>query len=315
MTGNFWAFEEFVTSERLNKSNDRALDGQAELAYKTLDAASSFDNSDSTMAEKTTDADGINGTINIGSTTATFDTDKYDLSSGLIENFGGTFNDSSATATLNGTAQTNNVYLNRFLVKYSSGLNQSFTVSILKNGTTTIYNQTIAPSITGNPATFVLDPADYTEYLDNTDTFAITFTQVGGGQFARDTSASGGASVIVISGGQSFGDTGALTEFTTLNNSSGEVVMDTNTLEALDTDKYVSLYWKGDLPTNTSASYDFSDGTTTINLPVDSITKVTGVIDISSLGAATNYTITAKLVTTNPVVTPTWSGCGVRLLR
>ena len=97
--------------------------------------------------------------------------------------------------------------------------------------------------------------------------------------------------------------------------SNSQVTMNTSTIVALSTDLAMSLKWEGDFPTNTSGEYDISDGTTTVTATVNSESKLTGAVDISSLGAADFYTIIVKLNTTNVNDTPTWNGCGVIVLR
>lgn len=77
--GDFWAFEEFVTSAKMNLQTDRLAGLNAENAYKTLAASLGFENGDSLAAEDYTSAGGAKGTVNIGSTNAIFATDKYTL--------------------------------------------------------------------------------------------------------------------------------------------------------------------------------------------------------------------------------------------
>ena len=105
MTGDFWALNEFVTSAKMNLQIDASQGNIAENAYKILAAALSFENGDSIAAEDYTSAVGANSTVNIASTDAIFDTDKYILSASTIYPGDGSSNISSInTLNVSGSA-------------------------------------------------------------------------------------------------------------------------------------------------------------------------------------------------------------------
>lgn len=58
---------------------DVAANGVAQNAYQTLKHAGTFDNKDNLGADRFTDVDGVNNTVDIGNTTAFFETNKYVL--------------------------------------------------------------------------------------------------------------------------------------------------------------------------------------------------------------------------------------------
>jgi hypothetical protein len=91
----------------------------------------------------------------------------------------------------------------------------------------------------------------------------------------------------------------------------GDITSNTNTLPVDASTKAFALHWDGTFPTNTSGSFDLISGGTTINLPVDSVTKKTGMVSKGALGNITNLTIKPKLVTTDVTVTPTINGWGI----
>lgn len=261
MAGDFWAFEEFVTSAKMNQQTDELGAGQAEQAFKTLEATNVFNNGGSLAAEEYTVAAGINGTVNVGSTTAVFATDLYKLS--VSSGTGSTFT-ATSDSLVNFGVDTGNrgVNCDALVDCVLSSVDKPSACTVT---TAYIYNSsgTLLESVSfsGDTATF-----SETTFLAAGENFFIT-ADAGGGNYTtfRQTTASftDSAQIDMITGAVAPNTTSGNTHNIEAVNTraaafdtSAVIVSDTNTLAIDSETNSFALHWEGDFPTNTSASFD-----------------------------------------------------------
>jgi len=312
-------------NDSFNTLVGEAMKVACESNFQILDNAGTFDNSDNSMTEKATSASGANSTINTGLSDAVFDTDHYFAGGSDILNLQMTANDtgfgSSRSDNLGGRFQVSqNIEMTR-IDRGTGGTDNK--VYICSSWT----NSGVPANIVGGPYFFSgryatipgglsLTPGTYYFVCNLNDgtsrspryTGSLSVPQTNS-HISVDQAHYGGStntsypSVTVI---------GVVTQI--LNYTDSEVIMDSNTLEGLDTDKGFVAYWKGDIPSGTSASYIISDGVTEIESFVNPITKMCDLKKIDSLTSISDYIIKAKFYPTT-TVTPKWYGGATKIQR
>jgi len=288
MAGNYWAFEEFVTSSKMNEQTDNDGAGIAQNAYQILQANNVFENKDYLAADEFTDSDGTNNTVNTGSSTADHDSENsYYLIQGVEDDLSGdtTYDpdsfsnpsnafdwDTGTSATKSETPAGSNTR--------SWELGKTFTAKTVKtlkldveytkaanDVTNAIYLETYDGSSWSVFSTLVNNDSINSGPLS--DTIEQTFDVDSSIQGVRirwtfdnstglDRSISATANIIGYS--ESF-------------QSSGTVVVDSNTLTLDGTEKAISIYTDTTLPTGNGP--DGTDDTTATSLTESSNSSVT----------------------------------------
>lgn len=302
MAGDFWAFEEFVTSAKMNKQIDANQGNIAESAYKILAAALSFINGDNVAAEDFTSAGGANGTVNIGSTTSLFSTDKYempDVPDGIddVSPVGQVLNATGSTTSVTGYRVQ--ITSDCTVISFTKHVSDQATRALIKSDSNVVL---ATANFVGNVATFsgVLKLDAGTFYR-----FVVDANGANHNYRYRNVAAPypiAGNNFNYISGDR-FGTPGntfpfSIESVTTQNVSKAtesEVLCDSNTLDIdSETDSFC-LHWQGSIPGTSVAKFELSDGINTTDYPVNQITKKTGVINKDLLSNTSNVKIKALM--------------------
>lgn len=97
--GTDWGEEGLKPTVDLNQTINAIIEfaakGQSQIPFTTLKATGNWVNEGNLAADRTTDSNGINNTINTGSTTAEFETNKYILGNTLSALTGTTYDPNS----------------------------------------------------------------------------------------------------------------------------------------------------------------------------------------------------------------------------
>lgn len=313
----FFSNLEFVTSDKMNYLFIGAIGGVAESVYKSQQATG-FENGDTTFAEKTTDTNGLQNTINTTSTTLNFNTNRYELGLGPSGNpLSLTLVDANSNAGTNSTNfgirfTPNNDLVIKSVNKPSGDGATTCSISTAINGTGTVLESV---SYVGNVATFQnnITLSSGTQYyiqsgsttnvvrrFDSSVSFPITDTNVTvtAGTEGNSVNTSRLISIESIS-------TDLITQNTT-----GTLIQDTNTIPITTGTNGLVLHYDSDIPTNTNIRARLSDGTN--NTSYVAIDKDTKKINIAkgSLTNVSNLTVETELSTTDISVTPTFKGNG-----
>lgn len=302
--------EEGLKPSDINGTFDATLNytgkGIAQNAFSTIKAAGAFTNEDSLAADRFTDADGVNNTVNTGSSTAVFDTDNYslDLNEGTPESSTTVINNDGQADFTTTIVVSGKGYFNNIAAEAASG--GSRTITIKDSGSNILATKTFSA------VDVDLVPSDYTRFIDN-ETITVEFTMTGNFIYFKNSQSYSGTDFSFTSqtiNGESGGQ--PITPFTftpATKDLSNVVICDSNTLTLDGTENNCCVYANKTLPTNTSVTVDISDGTTTI-----SAQNLNEVIDISSLSSGT-LEIIFKLGATDDSTptTPELFGYGVYL--
>ncbi len=315
---NPWLYKETnLKSDDLNDSFSKVLDIAgltAESNYKILAASLSFENEDSSAVEDYTSAGGANSTVNIGSTTALWNTDHYKLnlttSSDVSDAHGVTIDSLTTNSNDNGVRiQANSTKVLKSVTK--TGFSNT-TRALLKSDTG---NSILAiATFSGNVATFsdypLLESGTYYRIECDADGASVQ------NAFKADVPFSG-TNIDYISGSvNGINNTDYFNVFSIITSdftydSTSVIISDSNTLAVDNETNAFCLYVPSTIPTNTSIDIDLSDGTNTINLLVNSVTKKTDVIAKDTLTTITDIEITTNLNTTDTSVTPEAKGWSI----
>ena len=328
--GTNWA-EEGLRPTDINDTFDATIDegkkvsiGVAQNAYQILQANDVFENKDALMADEYVDADGTNGTVNTGSSTALFETDKYicDIVANGInddENFHGTTFQWTASTT-NSLGLEITVDDTCFLREFIKGALTTSTRAILRNSSgailaTATFSGTVAtfsplPRLSKGEVYFVEQDNSGSTYTYDYDGAYIYFDQSKTFITYTDETINGVAQNLTRTNSTLVGLTVQGTDYLT---TPFILVHDTN-LPVLDgTETGIVIYGDATTPTNTSINIDVSDST--LSVLANPLTKnTTGVIDVTSLGAG-QLKITKNLTTTDTSVTPSTKGLSAYIIR
>lgn len=319
MAGDFFSFGEGLTSAKMNKQTDNLGAGVAQNAYQTLQANNVFDNKDQLAADEFTDSNGTNNTVNTGSSTSVFDTNKYVL--GADNTYPG--DGSTNTASQTGLGDTfpgqtaprgmGGVCLQSCFVKsftINSSVSGATRFRIMDGSNSQIYSQTFSGTgeKTMTSEFFLQSGENYYFVVDNGGS---SYT------FIRDTSPNFSDSIDfnLNSGYESSpgGDSGNLNNIkteTALYATSSTVVADSNTLTLDGTESAITIYSDVTNTANTTVTVDISDGTTTLSAKALNETH-----DITSLSAAATLQLTFNLTTTDAADTPEFYGYACHIIR
>lgn len=301
MAGDFFAFEEFVTSAKMNKQTDNGYTGIAQNAYQTLQANNVFENKDFLVTDEFVDADGTNDTVNTGTTTAIYDstTDVYKLT-------GPTGNtETSTNSQTAGSADTDHFitvtsltegYFSAVRIRQVNTSSTTWEVSIQSSDGLTTYasKQIVLSSTAATDVTFIR--SDYSQLLQSSTNYRIKYTQISGSStFNRSNINSSFSGSLFSYSSQDLVYTVSqqafeYTEYFEL--TSAVVVCDANTLTLAGTEEFITIYADRTLPADTTLTVDISDGTTTLSAQAFNET-----IDMSALSSGT-LKLTFNLATT-----------------
>lgn len=319
--GTDWVDGNILYAADLNDTNDEILEagtqGSAQNANKTLKAAGAYENGGVTAAENYTVAAGINGTVDTVNSTCTFNTNGYVLGisiNGPTETSDTQTQNTSAFSniTVNMSALDSGVFSK---ITFGSETSAPYTISVKKNGNNIAYKT--GTSVDGlNTVNFI--GTDYTDIFENGDSIQIVFT---GTSLNRITSSNSftGSYFSWSSQQPQTGENYTLTEpyifSLATKNSTGVVIIDTNTITLDGTEKAIQIYSDQETPTDTNITVDISDGTSTLvsDATVDS-NGFTGVQALSGVVSG-DLELTFNLATTDTTVTPKQYGWGVTLIR
>jgi hypothetical protein len=239
----------------------------AENAYKQLASALSFENGDSIAAEDYTSAGGANSTVNIGSSTANFNVNQYELDTILgtpvVSNWMTSIGSNIDSTRLYGNKIT--MTADRWITTAKRWADTTGGFCYIKDSTgTTIYTSTLSGSDFPFPNI----------KLNNGEDYYIVVGTTGVSTNHRWSNTVTGVHDGFTLGGAYYFDNEAVTTPTSLGTSdpynldditmvdslpfytSGEVVCDANTL-AIDAETNdFALYSPGEIPTGTSVSFD-----------------------------------------------------------
>jgi hypothetical protein len=319
--GTDWSDGDILTAADLNDSMlailESGVNSSAEISYKTLEASGSFTNGDSLAAEQYTVAAGLNATVNTGSTTAVFNTDLYECAGGA-----GAYFDSEVvcdTNTLPIDSETNAFALH-WQGDFPTGTSGSFDIAdpssnaedaITVMGAYTARTDKRGVSFTPNTnVTLTSVKKDVgcdstTAYLTDTSGTIIE-TQNFVGDYATFTSnLTAGTEYLIVSDS-------AGASYTSGSKSISYPISGTNVTfnYGIYNSITITIAYAYNIETITTQNLS----AVIINLPVNTITKKTGVVSKGSLTNVDNVVIKQKLATTDTSVTPTAKGWGITKL-
>jgi hypothetical protein len=307
--------KEHPTHQDLNQTNnaiiETALKGQAQIPYSTLKSTGDWVNEGYLGADRFTTANGVNGTVNTGETTAFFDTNKYTLTSLY---FTETYSQGSWSATsTNFTLQGNNIvgetgkeYFFSSITFNTQAGPGTVTVNI-KKGTTVIATKTFSAGAGGVTTNFTKE--DYTELIENGNTnWNINIVSQFNLQVISTAQNKTTGTIRFNSGVFQGGMT--LTKFDPTFEKN--VICDTNISTLKGDEKLISIYTDTLIPTGTNIKVQVSDETKVISEnhilePNESVLIPLTVTP--NVGEKLKLTFT--LETEDTEVTPSISGYGV----
>lgn len=318
MAGDFFAFEEFVTSAKMNKLADNVFTGIAQNAYQTLQANNVFENKDFLAADEFTDADGTNDTVNTGSSTATYNSSqtRYELSSTVGTPEAATAVSAPETGSTGNISTTMSIANSGFIstirfVNATNNTGDTFTFNIIR-GSTTLASVTAAGGNSGTTGTATFTISDYDSILASGDTITVQSVYTGGVCYNKTGQTYSGTDFSYTSQNVPATNSGSVVpfEFTDASYSTSgteTVLSDTDTLTLGGTEEFITVYGDKSVPTNTTLTVDVSDGSTTL-----SAQALDEAIDVSSLSTGT-LELTFNLASSNGASTPFIKGWGVVL--
>lgn len=239
----------------------------AENSMRILDN-DAFTNGKNVVCDVFDDADGKNGTVNTGETDLVFNTDKYILPSELE----GTTESATATSkdSTIGTTQTYSVAVNqegifsKVMVASIMSSSKSYTITIKKGGTTYASGSGSVGAYTTLQHAF--DVSDYSDTFKAGETATITIVSTG--NLARKANYSYDGTDFDISSQISMGaysGSASPMEFSRTGFAeSGVITIDANTLTLKDNENKICLWLDCELPSGITATYEVTDGTTTV---------------------------------------------------
>lgn len=305
MSGDYYAYEEFVTSAKQNEQTDNLGTLSAQNAYQVLQANNVFENKDYIAVDEFTDATGTNNTVNTSSSTGTFNTDHYGLDSNAD---GNAQNDTTITTDTSAASSGSNgfrftVTSNRFITKVSKDSADNSTRALLRESGGTII-ETV--NFSGDIATFVtphllIAGTSYRIEADDSGSSRTRRYDVGAvsGTFGFITLQSRS-----IDGSDDGGSIRECIEIVTTEglafNLSDTVICDTGTLTLDNTEKGGLVYVDATLPTGNAP--DGVDDTTDTELTESSNSSVT---DKRGLKINTNEDLYIQNVTKESTCTAT----------
>lgn len=281
-------------NETENAIINASLKGQAQIPFSILKSAGAFTNEGHLCADRTTDANGINNTINTISTNATYnsDGDYYNCYNGDISM-------GEDTADYSNTSGSYQTYVSKSPADYIHSVEIQTQASLSRNyrfKVTFNYNDLTSADSTESIITSALSLTTSLLLNPNPGKVVSTFDVKG----KLDSTADSPTLYL------------RNTEWFELGLESS-VIADTGTLTLDGTENAISIYNDAIIPTNTSMSVVVSDGTnSTSSYPLGA--KTSTIIPIEDLSSGT-LKMTFTLATTDTTVTPTWSGYGVVIAK
>ena len=310
MVGNYIAFEEFSSSAKTNIAYDGNALGVAQNANKTLKAAGAYENGDNIAADNYTVAAGINGTVNTGSTTGVFVTNKYTC--GFTDEASGdtTSDPNSYTNVANAFDDNDTTFADKTGVSSTSSLGKTFSSKYVAyvNYKGRASGGSGAQPLDARIQTF--DGSVWTNASGRLNSDASPTDETFSGLFFIDDTIQGIRMHFTVSG--SWTNYVYTLEYGGYSNST--IVCDTSTITLDGTETAILIYSDQTTPTNTSMTVDIGDGSTTLLSAVAITKKTTGIRQLTGVTAGT-LELTFNQVTTDVSVTPTQSGYGVIIWR
>lgn len=317
MAGNYWAFEEFVTSAKMNALSDGNGSGIAQNAYQTLQANDVFENKDFLAADEFIDATGTNNTVNVDNFNndldTTHDPDSVTSPANFFDNNSSTFaektginggaNDIELGKTFASAKYIALVQIKARVATSDSNGNQSYIKLQSYNGTIWSDEATLASMTPGGAGAIIYD-----------DTYTLNKSVQGLRIQCRawDASSSWETQFYLLEYGPAFTTASFSTDkyVIPLPLTSSTVLTQTLTLDG--TEKAVCVYTHATNTVNTGMSVKAGDGTTQTGS--QTITNnSSGVFDITTLSSGTlelEFTLTG-----DGTDTPEFRGYGVYLIR
>jgi len=159
----------------------------AENAVRTLQADNVYENGPNIVVDEFTDDDGTNGTINTGSSTATYNSTlkRYQptTTAGTAESSTSitTQDGNSTSLTISVTPKSATGFINQVQVENSgNNTGNTFTVNI-KKSSNTIATISQAGGLSGANSTFTFTKDDYIEFIDSGDIITVDIILSSGG--------------------------------------------------------------------------------------------------------------------------------------
>lgn len=313
--GTDWGEEALKPTVDLNPTINALIDfagkGLAQQTYQTIKQSGSFTNEDFLGADRFTDSNGVNNTINTGSSTAfyTAGDDRYKIATetdNIESDSPGAGSDNyKSTYTITGTIDSSQGYFSkvRFFVRDTGSRTATVTI---KKGATTIASESGISCPTQAKYTSNYTAADFSELFESGDTFSVVITLTASDLVTQIESHSGTYFSYTSQFANTSGSNLTFQEY--LTNTSGTVIADSGTKTLDGTETSIIIYPKITHTANTSMTVDISDGTTTL-----SAQSLNEVINISSLSSGT-LKLTFNLATTDTTETPEFEGYGFYII-
>lgn len=242
--------------DTIDANTKAAMTGMAQVPYTTLKSTGTWENEGHLAADRTTVAAGINGTINTGSTTSIFDTDKYNniVNNTETQNAVSYSGGSSSSLTISGSITAVSGFFSQISWQRDrSGFAVTISATVTKNGTTIASKSFTSNSNAIVGVSFVKE--DYSELLENGDSYTITITD--SRDILKDLTGQTGDlfSTDDVVNTITFIEDYTLTEST--------LICDTNTLTLDGTENALMVYGDTTLPAGTSINVEISTPTNT----------------------------------------------------
>jgi len=351
MAGNFYAFEEFMASAKINAHIDGNSSGLAEAYYKTLQANDVFNNNDGSAADEFVDSTGTNDTVSVPvsltTTDSTSQSTSYPTLSSSVYTLGAndeapgdtTHDPDSFTNVSNafdGDPTTNAQKVTASSTSATHSLGKTFAskfvdyilvgTAIRRNGSNS-WNSASIKIQTYNGSTWsdetTLHSTTSKRYMAAYGFYRMSKTVQGiriQYTYSDDASIGCDFDLYQLEYGDSLVTDGVFNtdQYELLDDgggfvTSGKVVCAEDNILATDgTEQGLSVYIESTIEANTSITMDITDGTVTLSgITFDSRGK-SGVQDVSSFTTG-NLQITFNLNSTNVANSPRLKGYGVHM--
>jgi len=316
--------------------------GHAENSYKILQVADVFTNGPNTAADEFTDATGTKNTVNTGTSTAIFKTNKYEIvgqtssyttSSGSTHNVaiageGATFTNPSNAFDGNAGTAANGILENGGTTgTHTNALGKTFSNNVIGQidynftyNTAALHAETITVKLQGyNGSSWTDISTLYTQSWGSGVARNATYNTTG--SYTTDITYQGLRLYCdlnrTIQNGTGIASVDIYEfQYYTGYSSSSTVICDSNTITLDGTEKALIISTPDSIwNTGSSMTVTASDGTTSTSAQtINSTSKNTGVFSISSLSSGT-LKLTFTLATSDTTLSPEFKGYGVYVIR
>ena len=316
---------EHPTFQDLNDTNNAIIKasivGQTQIPFSILKSAGAFTNEGNLCADRTTVAAGVKGTINTGSSTGVFSTNKYILNFGKDASGDTTFNPDTFTDPENAFDNNSGTYANITPPGTVGECSLGKTFSAKNLQYCKINCSALSQRDSAGVTRTVFAALEYyngTDWVEIQVLFNVTASTTTVSGSYNDTLNISSYSDIQGLRVRFTVDQGNVDRYARVNileygsyNLSDTVISDTGTLTLVGDEKMIAVYNSATIPTGTSMKCQLSDETKTISAEHTLTANGTTIIPITTTPTATDVLkLTFTLETTDNEITPEWYGFG-----